>query len=166
MKQIKAKNMTIENFCKYGDFVNLLDETEVAKRAVFSDGFAPDVISLDFSVTASPSISLCTVKKSEQNIITFIEAHRNTCEGIFPIDGDVIIYVCAPDFDGFHEEKTEAFYVPKGTFVKINPLIGHGTQYPVDSKEVHLICMLPLRTFHNDTIDKPLNISQHIEIIM
>ncbi len=47
-------------------------------------------------------------------------------------------------------EGLEAFYVPQGTFVKMNPMVVHGMQFPVHKEEAHVICMLPGRTFHND----------------
>ena len=39
-----------------------------------------------------------------------------------------------------------------GSFVKLNPMIVHGGQYPVNEPEAHLICMLPGRTFQNDMV--------------
>ena len=53
-------------------------------------------------------------------------------------------------------DRLEAFYIPKGTFVKINPLIVHGTQFPVHKEEAHLICLLPGRTFMNDKVARSI----------
>lgn len=61
-------------------------------------------------------------------------------------------------------ESIEAFYVPKGTFVKLNPLIVHGTQYPVDKEDVHIVCMLPGRTFKNDMLSRRLETGEQIRI--
>lgn len=54
--------------------------------------------------------------------------------------------------------------VPKGTFVKLNPLIVHGTQYPVDKEDVHIVCMLPGRTFKNDMLSRRLETGEQIRI--
>lgn len=80
-----------------------------------------------------------------------------------PLDGDVIIFVGIMDSD-FRTESIEAFYVPKGTFVKLNPLIVHGTQYPVDKEDVHIVCMLPGRTFKNDMLSRRLETGEQIRI--
>lgn len=61
-------------------------------------------------------------------------------------------------------QSIEAFYVPKGTFVKLNPLIVHGTQYPVDKEDVHIVCMLPGRTFKNDMLSRRLETGEQIRI--
>ena len=55
-------------------------------------------------------------------------------------------------------------HVPKGTFVKLNPLIVHGTQYPVDKEDVHIVCMLPGRTFKNDMLSRRLETGEQIRI--
>lgn len=86
------------------------------------------------------------------------------CWSAFPtLDGDVIIFVGIMDSD-FRTESIEAFYVPKGTFVKLNPLIVHGTQYPVDKEDVHIVCMLPGRTFKNDMLSRRLETGEQIRI--
>lgn len=82
---------------------------------------------------------------------------------VLPLDGDVIIFVGIMDSD-FRTESIEAFYVPKGTFVKLNPLIVHGTQYPVDKEDVHIVCMLPGRTFKNDMLSRRLETGEQIRI--
>lgn len=98
--------------------------------------------------------------------MAFLEAHKFTCEGLLPLDGDVIIFVGSPAGDRFSVENLEAFYIPKGTFVKLNPLIVHGTQYPVNTDEVHIVCMLPGRTFRNDMIPQPLEENEKAEIVL
>lgn len=64
----------------------------------------------------------------------------------------MVIYVGTPDMGELKIENLEAFYVPMHTFVKFNPMIIHGGQYPVHKEEAHLICMLPGRTFNNDMV--------------
>ena len=166
MYTIKAKQLTAEAFRKYGTYQNLLDNEEMKKNSIFPENFFADLVTLDFGTSTLPTISICHVKKQEKNIVAFLEAHKFTCEGLLPLDGDVIIFVGSPMGDKFSVENLEAFYVPKGTFVKLNPLIVHGTQYPVNSEEVHIVCMLPGRTFKNDMIPQPLSDEERAEIIL
>lgn len=151
MKTLIAKPLTKENFQKYGEFQNLLDDESLAKKSIFPQGFFADVIKLDFGTTTLPTISVCQVKKQEKNVIRMLEAHKYTCEGLLPLDADVIIFVGRP-LPGrkFSVDTVEAFVVPKGTFVRLDPLILHGTQFPVDADTAHIVCMLPGRTFMND----------------
>ena len=81
------------------------------------------------------------------------------------MDADVIIFVGTPAGKRFDVKNLEAFYVPKGTFVKLNPLIVHGTQFVVDQPEAHIVCMLPGRTFRNDMIGQPLEEEEAAEIV-
>ena len=122
-----------------------------------------DGVALEFNQGNQPTISVCHVKKQSDNIISFLEAHQYACEGLLPLDGDVIIFVGIMDRD-FRTESIEAFYVPKGTFVKLNPLIVHGTQYPVDKEDVHIVCILPGRTFKNDMLSRRLETGEQIRI--
>lgn len=166
MRMIKAKELTVEAFEKYGVFQNLLDNELMARKSIFPDKFFADLITLDFASTTPASISVCRVKKQEKNIVSFLEAHQYTCEGLLPLDGDVVIFVGIPE-KKFTVDSLEAFIVPKGTFVKLNPLIVHGTQYPVNDDEVHVVCMLPARTFRNDMIPQPLTDEEEMaEIIL
>lgn len=157
MKEVKVKKLEQNNFAKYGEFQNLLDEVALAEKSVFSSGFFADVVKLDFGSSTLPAISVCHVKKQEKNIISMLEAHKFTCEGLLPLDDDVIIFAGVM-FPGrkFSVDSVEAFYVPRGTFVKLNPLILHGTQFPVHKEEAHVLCMLPGRTFVNDMMAEML----------
>lgn len=151
MKILKAKPLDPESFRKYGVYQDLLDDASTAAHNINgASGFRPDLITMNFGTTTQPSISVCRVEKQERNIVGFMETHQYTCEGIIPLDGDVVVYVGVPGRGEYTVENLEAFIIPKGTFVKYNPLIVHGSQFPVDKDVVHLICMLPERTFRND----------------
>lgn len=158
MKTLIAKPLTKECFQKYGEFQNLLDDATLAQKSIFPQGFFADVVKLDFGTTTLPTISVCHVTKQEKNVIRMLEAHKYTCEGLLPLDADVIIFVGRP-LPGrkFSVDTVEAFIVPKGTFVKLDPLILHGTQFPVDAENAHIVCMLPGRTFMNDMMMEVLS---------
>ncbi len=151
MFELKAKPLSKEAFKFYGEYQNLLDVGEFGPAGADA-GFYPDLLQLNFGKTTLPSICVCKVKKPEEMVIRFAEYHSYTCEGLIPLDGDVIIYVGRPA-RGFRKPNggdLEAFILPKGTFVKFKPGVLHGTQYPIDQEYVSLICMLPERTYAND----------------
>ncbi|MBQ1377683.1 MAG: hypothetical protein IIY77_06905 [Lachnospiraceae bacterium] len=145
MFELTPKKLTVEDFKPYGEFRDLLGVSE-------APGFFPDLIQLNFGTTTLPSIDVCRVKKADENIIRFVEYHSYTCEGLIPLDGDVVIYVGKParGFKAPTGEDLEAYILPKGTFVRFKPGVLHGTQYPIDKEFVNLICMLPERTYAND----------------
>ena len=109
MRQIKVQKLTQKSFQKYGVFQNLLDSEALSEKSIFSGGFFADLIKLDFSGSALPTISVCHVKKQEKNIVKFLEAHQYTCEGLLPLDADVIIFVGTPGLQGLSVETLEAF---------------------------------------------------------
>ena len=154
MLKIKAKPLCQESFRKYGVFQNLLDDESMGKNCVNPSGFFPDLIALNFGTTTLPSVCCCSVVKKEKNIVMSMEAHQYTCEGLLPLDADVIIFVGVLPPTGLTVETLEAFIVPKGTFVKLNPLIVHGTQYCINTDVAHILCLLPERTYRNDKIGR------------
>lgn len=166
MRSIKAQPLSKEAFAKYGSYQNLLDNASLGQNSVTSGGFFADLITMDFANTTLPAVSVCYVKKQEARIVSFIEAHQYTCEGLLPLDGDVVIFVGTMGWGDISPDTLEAFIIPKGTFVKLNPLIIHGTQYTVDTDEAHLVCLLPMRTFRNDMVCKNLTEGEQVEIIL
>ncbi|MDR3138587.1 MAG: hypothetical protein LBT95_02815 [Treponema sp.] len=166
MKTIKVQQLSYEAFRQYGTFQNLLDNDLLAAGSVNKRGFFADLIPLNFGTTTLPSVSVCHVKKEEKNIIGFVEAHKYTCEGLLPLDADVIIYVGKVVREVLSPETIEAFGVPKGTFVKLEPLILHGRQFVTEAEEAHILCLLPQRTFSNDMMAKVLEESEKLEILL
>ena len=167
MKVIKAKPLTREAFAKYGVYENLLDDAAMGQHSVFPMGFFADLVTLDFGGPNLPTVSVCQVRKQPKNIIASLEAHKGTCEGLLPLDDDVVIFV-GTAFPGrpMSVDRVEAFYVPKGTFVKLNPYIVHGTQFPVHSEEAHILCLLPGRTFANDIQMQVLDEAARAEVVL
>ena len=157
MKTIKVQKLSDQTFRKYGVYQNLFDNDEMRARVITESGgaggFYADLVPLDFNRAGNlPTISICHIIKSEKNIVRFLEYHQYTCEGLLPLDDDIIIFVGIPGRGELTVDKLESFLVPKGTFVKLNPLIVHGSQYPVNNDEAHVVCMLPGRTFKNDMV--------------
>ena len=166
MKTIVAQPLTEKAFQKYGSFQNLLDTDSLAQRSVIPDGFFADVLPLHFGSGNPPTVSVCHAKKSAEMVVSFMEAHQYTCEGLLPLDGDVVIFVGTMTWEAPTSDTLEAFIVPKGTFVRLEPLVLHGTQFPVQEDAVHLLCLLPQRTFYNDLVGVPLEDEQRVKITL
>ena len=92
MREIQVQKLTKDNFGKYGEFLDLLDESELKKKSIFQEGFFADVVALEFNQGNQPTISVCHVKKQSENIISFLEAHQYACEGLLSgVDGSVSV---------------------------------------------------------------------------
>lgn len=170
MIQIEAKKLTRERFRKYGVYQNLLDDEELKNKSVFSHTFFADLLSLDFGNTTLPTVSVCNpCRKEEGMIYRGLEAHKYTCEGLLPLDDDVVIIAGKPGIPGvgasFPAENVEAFIVPQGTFVKLNPYIAHAGQFPLHQEKAHVLCLLPGRTFNNDMMVYPLSEEDCIKVV-
>ncbi|MCL2092570.1 MAG: DUF4867 family protein [Treponema sp.] len=164
--QIKVQELSPEKFRQYGTYQNLLDDDSLAIASVNKRGFFADVMTLNFGQDTMPSVCVCTVKKEEgPMMIGFVECHGKTCEGLLPLDTDVIIFVGRLVRREFSTETLEAFRVPKGTFVKLEPLIVHGRQFVTKADDAHILCMLPQRTFYNDMVAKMLPENERVEIV-
>ena len=100
-----------------------------------------------------------------ERIITGVEYHGFTSEGILPLDGDIDIFVGPSGFQ-VNPASIEAFRVPRGTFVRLNPGVLHGRQFVVDSQSVNVMILLPERTFGNDCVFTRLAESDQIKILL
>lgn len=165
MRQIKVQSLSAEGFRKYGEFIDLLDDKALSAASVFPHSFFADVLSLDFGKELQPTVSVCQLKRPQDLVVRFIEYHRRTCEGILPLDSDVILFVGAPEMGQLSTRYIEAFLVPKGTFVRMNPLIIHGNQIPLQQTG-HSLCLLAGRTFANDMEVKVLSDEEKFELAL
>jgi len=165
MKTIKVQELSKKAFRQYGSYQNLLDNEDLAEASLMKKGFFADLITLNFGGSTLPTVSVCNVKGEENNIIGFVEAHRNTCEGLLPLDADVIIFVGKVVRGELSPDTIEAFLVPRGTFGKMESALRHGKQCVTAAGEAHVRYRLPQRTYHNDMISKILGDNEKIEIL-
>ena len=164
MKTIKALPITHENFRPYGTFASMLDP----KGNCFPGDatFYPDQVELNVQGGRPVTFSPLTVKKPERMIVTQAEYHNYTGEGVFVIDDDAIIHVAPPSNRVIVPEKTEAFIVPKGTLVKLNTGVWHLAALPVHNELLHVMIILPERTYANDCIVCQYPEDRQVEIVL
>ena len=149
MNSIKLTPLTEENFRRYGTFVDLTDDAALAARSVFPAGFFADVVPLTFGGELPPTVSVNSLRRTDNPVIRFIEFHYHTCEGILPLDCDVVLFVGLPDMGKLSTKYLQAFVIPKNTFVRLDPLIIHGSLFCLQETG-HSLCLLSGRTFAND----------------
>lgn len=162
MREIAPKQLEREAFRPYGDFMDLLRVEQMEKMAGADNIFIPDIVKLHLDGRMPASVSVARVSQCER-VISVVEYHSFTCEGILPLDGDVDIFV-GPSSFRTDPAAIEAFRVPKGTFVRLNPGVVHGRQYVVNSPSVNVLILLPERTFGNDCVFTRLEESDQIRI--
>ena len=151
MKTIQIQKLSREAFAKYGEYLDLLNDAELKEKSFFPGGFFNDVMKLNFGYKAVPTISVCQVFKKDEMAVRMLETHDLTSEVLIPLDDDVVIFAgVAMPGRPLSTDNLEAFLIPKGTAVQLNPLVVHGTQFPVNAEEAHVICMLPNRTAYHD----------------
>ena len=68
MREIQVQKLTKDNFGKYGEFLDLLDESELKKKSIFQEGFFADVVALEF---------LCAMLKNKATILFLFSKHIN-----------------------------------------------------------------------------------------
>lgn len=148
MQTVKAKRISKENFSLYGEITDMFHPDGFGFGKGTESAFYPDTVTLHLGTGNDPAICVCQVKKREP-VITNYEYHDFTCEGLLPLDADILIYA-GWGYGEIHSDCIEAFLVPKGTFVKLKPGVLHGTQFVADGGQATVLCELPSRTFAVD----------------
>lgn len=149
MHTIQVKKLSSEAFSKYGFFTNALSPKGESIGSEPAEFFR-DIVQLRLGHSNVLSVSVLELTKRPY-VINAMEYHNNCCEGMMPLDGDVIVQVApACNSKEVPLKKVEAFYVPRGTLVVLNPGVWHESPYVVDQEKGHIFCMLPERTYMND----------------
>ena len=164
MLTIKAVPITHENFRPYGSFAPMLAPSGDCFPGDAT--FYPDQVELNVAKGLPVTFSPLTVKKPERMIVTQAEYHNYTGEGVFVIDDDAILHVAPPSNRVIVPEKTEAFIVPKGTMVKLNTGVWHLAALPVHNDVLHVMIVLPERTYANDCIVCDYPEDRQVEIVL
>lgn len=160
MRTIKAKPITAENFAAYGSFFSILEPSGSCLGNFYNDKVLLPV-SGDMPIAFSPLV----MDKPEKMIVSEVEYHDTTGEGILPLDDDVVMHVAPPSKDPV-PELTEAFIVPKGTIVKIHTGVWHMGVLPIHQDQVHVLIVLPERIYKNDCTVVTYPEEDQIEIVL
>ena len=97
MREIVSKPLDRESFRPYGDFVDLLHIKQMDAMAGADNIFIPDLTTLRLDERMQASVCVARVSQCER-IITAVEYHGFTSEGILPLDGDIDIFVGPSSF--------------------------------------------------------------------
>ncbi len=143
MHTIKAQPITAEAFRHFGSFANLVNPEG------FKIGdFYNDQVEFPACGTVPIAFSSLVVHKTDL-VVKAAEYHDTTCEGMLPLDDDIILHV-APATKDPVPELTQAFIVPKGTMVKLNVGVWHYSAIPMNLDTAHVMIVLPERIYKTD----------------
>src|SRR5674476_814998 len=98
MRKLKFKELTAESFQNYGTFSNLINPRAI-KIGEEPCEFFRDILQLNLGPASIASYSVCRLL-SRDRIITNAEFHSYCSEGIFAIDGEVLMPVAAATQNG------------------------------------------------------------------
>lgn len=148
-RKTKVKELTLADFNIYGSFANMINP-QTPKLGVEPAEFYRDMVFLNLGQNNIASFSVCRVSK-RPFIVDATEFHRNTEEGILPLDGDILMHVglATPNGD-VPIDRMEIFRVPKGTIVTLRPGVWHNAPFTYECDFVNVLIVLPERTYAND----------------
>jgi len=149
MKQIEVKKLTPEDFKKFGRYGNIEnpDSSFIGKSPI---RFYRDILPFGYNAPMSAST---TFVEPKEFVVDTLEYHSRTPEILMMLDQDAII--CIGPATAEKEppmDQLEAFYIPKGVMVYLNPGVWHYAPFPLSDKPVHSLVLLPERTYVNDTL--------------
>lgn len=165
MPSAVIEELSLEAFKPFGTYVAMLDPGTEAigdDPVRFYRDMAPMAIAHPRSL---PAASICRVKKRPP-IVDVTEMHTYTAEGNLPLDGDALIHVAPATPNGVCPiDKIRIFRVPRGTFVVMNPGVWHHAPFAAGGADVlHMLIVLPERTYANDCQVVPLAKKDWVEI--
>lgn len=163
MRKIECKRLNTLTFRKYGDYQSIL-HPEGEKIGDKPSEFFRDMAQIKLGNTNILSVSSLRIGMRPM-IVDLLEYHNFCGEAIIPLDADIIVQLAPATSNGeIPYNKIEAFYVPKGTIVVLNPGVWHHSPFVCNNDEAHLLCMLPERTYENDAHVVQFPDSEKLEI--
>ena len=164
MRELGIKRLTRENFETYGSYASILEP----KGECFGEApvvFYRDMVQQNLGCTSQASYSTCVVDKRE-NIITNAEVHDECHETILCLDGDYLMHVAPATFEKeIPYDKIEVFLIPKGTLVNVKAGVWHQAGFPYGCDRVHILCVLPERTYQKDCTCLDIPEEQQIRVL-
>lgn len=159
--EIALKSITKDNFSQYGQYFDESDTVPTYSDSAFDWWNAVGIIDIQGKT------SLGVVKPNFNPDFTeaVFERHSKTPEALIPIDDEVIVLVSKEHAFDNHvptEDDFEAFLVPKGKAVSLNPGIWHHAPMTLRGS-VRTIVLFKENTSFEDNVVKDL--SQHELIV-
>ncbi len=163
MDILKIKELTRENFTKFGTFSNMLfPQTEkIGDKPV---SFFRDITSTDLGQCNIASLSVCLIEKRDL-VIDVLEYHNRCNEMLMPLDGSLLLQVAPATAQDEPYGKIEVFRVPKGTAIVLNYGVWHHAPFAYKCDAVNVFAILPERTYKNDCYVLDIPEEKRIRII-
>lgn len=160
MWKIQARPIDAQSFAPFGRCIDLLDPGGDPGRSAYF----PDLLQLQVPQPTSVSVGrVCACRRR----LPFIESHPGTAEVRLPLDGDIVLYVApVQPLEQLDPESIQAFVVPQGTLVELEPGILHGRQFTVDKPMVHVMFLCRDRASRQDTRSRTFEENINIEIVL
>lgn len=152
MPTAKIEELTLEAFRPFGTFVNMLNpDTEVIGDSPIK--FYRDMALLPIQHPRSlPAFSVCRIDRRPL-VVDTTEMHTYTAEGSMPLDADALIHVAPAAANGVcPKDRIRVFRVPRGTFVTTNAGVWHHAAFVHNADVLHMLIVLPERTYANDCV--------------
>lgn len=151
MRTVKAKELCLNDFDRYGNFAKMTDPENLSVGPEIHKFFCDQLV---YYTGSNMPVGLSTsLVQKRPVVIDRTEVHRNCGEVMLPLDGDVYIHVGPRS--GLNEaefDKFEIFRVPMGTAVCLRPGTWHFAAFPCEKERVSVLVMLPERTYANDCV--------------
>lgn len=164
MRTIKVQELSAEAFSLYGSFSDFLYPKEAIKLGEEPSEFYRDALQVTLGVQGEASFSVGRVSPRPW-VADVLEYHDGTGEGMMPLDGDVVLcFAPASLGDDPPVEKMQAFRIPQGTMVAIRPGVWHCAAYPWEKQPVHMMIVLPERTYAVDC--KVVSLKEESKVLM
>jgi ureidoglycolate lyase len=164
MKEIGIKRLSKQSFDKYGSYASILNpDGEFFGEAPVV--FYRDMVQQNLGSSTQASYSTCVVDQREW-VITNAEVHDTCHETILCLDGDYLMHVAPATFEKeIPCDKIEVFYIPRGTLVNVKAGVWHQAGFPYGCDSVHILCVLPERTYQTDCFVAELSRDKQIRVL-
>jgi len=170
MRDLAYRPLSPEGFAPYGHYAPMIapdaDGRSAPKLGQPPVEFFRDLVQSGTANDMTVSFGTCRVTR-RRAVIDASEYHDTACEGLLPIDGDVLMHV-APAGPGrrFPAESAEVFLVPRGTMVVIRPGVWHHAPFALaPAQTVSCLVALPERLYARDCQECSIPQEEQIRIV-
>lgn len=163
MRTIKAQRLSLESFHQYGNFTDLIDPKGEA-IGEYPAKFYRDMVSI---YPGNQMLGFSVIHTDRQKMIPEqAEQHERGTEVLLPLEDDVVIFVAPATNKTYPSGKEEAFILPKGTLVTLNPGVWHKAPFPLSKDKAATLVILPEREYALDCIVVDINEDQRFEMVL